>query len=397
MMFERNPMLSSSEVTADYSPELDLDAYSRFTDGMVKNDVANRPFSPSKQVRFRPNITVNSVDLLAGKSSMYDFSEDGVDELTHITSMSFGNPSSPKHFQSTEASPYDTSLWLEGNFDKMCNLSVDTEWSPQNTCQNSSSLRTTDHIPQPPLSSSYSTVTGSRNYSSDVKSWDDQVPRKLPNYLLSRSDDLSLSTLTEVDSFDLDATYSPHSQSVDPGVNLSQPMYKTAETLKKEIKNLSLKINSASETPTDKIRLEAERIVNEACSTLPCGNDLINPLILNPGLTVNIPEHETQFTNLIDLSVDESEIVRLERQRIAAQRKKLEACRKQNAKDKVNEPEPDLLEFFDPNRHVYQSVNIQTKSLPNLLPTLRCAPDDSIQFLHENILCDHYASMLYDV
>nr|CAH8841416.1 unnamed protein product [Trichobilharzia regenti] len=149
--------------------------------------------------------------------------------------------------------------------------------------------------------------------------------------------------------------------------------------------------------PTDKIRLEAERIVNEACSTLPYGNDSVNPLILNPGLTVNIPEHEIQYTNLIDLSIDESEIVRLERQRIAAQRKKLEACRKQNAKDKVNEPEPDLLEFFDPNRHVYQSVNIQTKSLPNLLPTLRCAPDDCIQFLHENILCDHYASMLYDV
>nr|CAH8841418.1 unnamed protein product [Trichobilharzia regenti] len=81
--------------------------------------------------RFRPNITVDSVDVPAGRSSMYDFSEDGVDELTHITSMSFGNPSSPKHFQSTEASPYDTSLWLEGNFDKMCNLSVDTEWSPQ--------------------------------------------------------------------------------------------------------------------------------------------------------------------------------------------------------------------------------------------------------------------------
>lgn len=85
--------------------------------------------------------------------------------------------------------------------------------------------------------------------------------------------------------------------------------------------------------PADEIRLEAERIVNEACNTLPAGDNSTNPLILNPRITVNIPENVSMYENLIDLTVDESEIVRLERQRIAAQRKRLiEANRKQNIK-----------------------------------------------------------------
>lgn len=58
-------------------------------------------------------------------------------------------------------------------------------------------------------------------------------------------------------------------------------------------------------------------------------------MILNPGITVNIPDNVFVYTNLIDLSIDESEIVRQERERIAAQRRRYNQIRKQNLKDKL--------------------------------------------------------------
>lgn len=57
--------------------------------------------------------------------------------------------------------------------------------------------------------------------------------------------------------------------------------------------------------------------------------DLYTP---NPSLTVNIPEHVSTYTNLMDLSVDESEIVREERERIAQQRLRMARIRKEEAK-----------------------------------------------------------------
>ncbi|CAH8491235.1 unnamed protein product [Schistosoma turkestanicum] len=143
-------------------------------------------------------------------------------------------------------------------------------------------------------------------------------------------------------------------------------------------------------SPTHEVRLEAERIVNQACNTLPNGDNPMEALILNPRITINIPENMSIYENLIDLSVDESEIVRLERQRIAAQRKRfIEANEKQNAK--VNEPEPDLLEFFNPNRHVYQSVNLEWKGIRNLLPTLQHASEDLVNVFQQKLLCDYYS------
>ncbi|CAH8522307.1 unnamed protein product [Heterobilharzia americana] len=387
-MLEENFISSAPERTLDLSTnELDSVAYPRLSGCMVKNDVSGKLLSPTKQVRFRSNITVSSVDPPAKELSTHDFTEDDLDDLTLITSMSFANPNSPARFHSTQAS-YDTSVWFDHKWSKMSSLSVNTEYSPQNNCPNFPSLRTSDHIPQQPLSLSYSSVYNSRNYGVDFRSSNDQEPREVPSYTFSYSDNLSLSSLTELDSLDADIKYSSHDGCSISDLDLSQPKYNTAKTLKREIKDLSLKISSNSEMPADEIRLEAECIVNEACRTRPFGNDSINPLILNPRITVNIPEHDILYTNLIDLSVDESEIVRLERQRVATQRKMLDAQRRQSAKDKVIEPEPDLLEFFDPNRHVYQSVNLQTKGLPNLLPSLHCAPMDSLNSLYDKITCD---------
>ncbi|CAH8518852.1 unnamed protein product [Schistosoma guineensis] len=382
----------------------DVDAYPRFAGRALRNDLSDKLLSPSKQVRFRSNVITNSSDHLADKVS-WDFTESGLDELTNVTS-SFGNLDSisilqnryppdnaptQSHFDSKQTF-YDVSEAMENNVNKMCDLSVNTECHLKGSCQSVSFLKTTDHLPQQPLSSC-GRVYSSKNCPSDAKSSSDQDPRELPSYPFTHSESLSLSSLTDLSCLDPDTT-----SFCDPGeatLNFSQPVFNTTKALEREIKSLSKKVNSVSkEHPADEIRLEAERIVNEACNTLPAGDNSTNPLILNPRITVNIPENVSMYENLIDLTVDESEIVRLERQRIAAQRKRLiEANRKQNIK--VDEPEPDLLEFFDPNRHVYQSVNLQSKGIRSLLPTLHCASDDLVDVFQHKIAYD-YSSWLCD-
>ncbi|CAH8528957.1 unnamed protein product [Schistosoma rodhaini] len=350
------------------------------------------------QVRFRPNVITNSFDHLADKMSL-DFTETGFDELTNITS-SFGNSDSisilrnryPPDNAPTQnqfyckQTLYDVSEAMENNVNKMCNLSVDTECHLKGSCQSVSFLKTTDHLPQQPLPSC-GPVYSSKNCPSDAKSSSDQDPRELPTYSFTHSESLSLSSLTDLSCLDSNTT--SFCNPGDATLNFSQPVFNTTKALEQEIKSLSRKVNNASkEHYTDEIRLEAERVVNEACNTLPAGDNSINPLILNPRITVNVPENVSTYENLIDLTVDESEIVRLERQRIAAQRKRLlEANRKQNIK--VDEPEPDLLEFFDPNRHVYQSVNLQSKGIRSLLPTLHCASDDLVNVFQHKIACDY--------
>ncbi|KAF5395648.1 hypothetical protein PHET_11599 [Paragonimus heterotremus] len=111
-------------------------------------------------------------------------------------------------------------------------------------------------------------------------------------------------------------------------------------------------------------------------------------LVLNPGLTVNIPEQLCTFNNLMELSVNESEIVRQERERIAKQRKRMNQLRKQAAKDRPHHPPPDLLEFFDPNRHIFQSINLHFRGLPSFLPSVTRASDNLVTLFHDRRMMD---------
>ncbi|KAH8861743.1 hypothetical protein KSF78_0007587 [Schistosoma japonicum] len=392
--------LNSEWLTQQLFKDSNADAYPRYPGCIMRSDFWDKTISTSKQVRFRQNV-LDSANGSADRVSTYDFTEAGFDELTNVTSFSnsdsisvpqtrcpLDNKSTLDQFCFTQTS-CDAPETMKNNANNIGNFLMDTDCHYSNNCQSVSFLRTTDHLPQQPLLLPGSSVYNSRNHSSNLQCSSDQDPRELPGYLNNHPKDLSLSSLTDLSCLDTETT--SLCDPADVSKNFSQPVSNTVRILEREINALTLKVNNVSnENPTDEIYLEAERVVNEACSTLPCGNNSTNPLILNPRITVNLPGDISMYENLIDLTVDESEIVRLERQRIAAQRKRLDASRKQNIKDKASEPEPDLLEFFDPNRHVYQSINLQPKGIRrSLLPTLNCASDDLVNALHRKIAHDH--------
>ncbi|KAG5449068.1 hypothetical protein CSKR_100275 [Clonorchis sinensis] len=167
----------------------------------------------------------------------------------------------------------------------------------------------------------------------------------------------------------------------------SRPSLHTAKHLIHQINKLTERLNKESLSgPCERARKEAARLVEEACAGSSQSN--AESLLLTPGLTVNIPEDVCTFNNLMELTVDESEIVRLERERVANQRKHMAQLRKKAAKQKPVFPAPDPLEFFDPNQHVFQSVNLHVRGLPSFLPSAQRASDDSYMAIQERMIAD---------
>ncbi|KER26680.1 hypothetical protein T265_06114 [Opisthorchis viverrini] len=167
----------------------------------------------------------------------------------------------------------------------------------------------------------------------------------------------------------------------------SKPSLHRAKHLIYQINKLTERLNKESLSgPCERARKEAARLVEEACAGSSQSN--AESLLLNPGLTVNIPDDVCTFNNLMELTVDESEIVRLERERVANQRKHMAQLRKKAAKQKPVFPAPDPLEFFDPNQHVFQSVNLHVRGLPSFLPSAQRASDDSYMAIQERMIAD---------
>ncbi|CAH8520569.1 unnamed protein product [Dicrocoelium dendriticum] len=172
-----------------------------------------------------------------------------------------------------------------------------------------------------------------------------------------------------------------HSSLYEPRINTAGPLIEQINALSKR---LNKQLNSG---PTKQAREDAARLVEQACNSLNSHNS-DGDLILNPGLTVNIPDQVCTFNNLMELSVSESEIVREERARVAERRKRMAQLRKKAEKEKPDDPPPDLLEFFDPNKHIFQSINLHVRGLPSFLPSLNRASNDFLTVFHDRRVND---------
>ncbi|CAH8299005.1 unnamed protein product [Schistosoma turkestanicum] len=248
-MLKQNVLLSNVEQTTDLpSTNPNIDAYPRLSGCLLKNNLSDKLHHSSKQVRFRPNVSIDSSNHLAD-----DLSCDGLNELNTVTS-SVDNSDSIPHLRNhyspenvpTRSPSYNVSEGVrENNVNKVYNLSTDIESHLMSNCQNTSSFRTTDHLPQQPLSSSpHSSVSGFRSCHSDVRrSSSDQDPRELLSSSFTQPDNLSLSSLTDLSCLDSDNSFSNHDYGT---LNFSIPVSHTVKTLEREIKALSMKVNNAS-------------------------------------------------------------------------------------------------------------------------------------------------------
>ncbi|KAA0194336.1 hypothetical protein FBUS_04991 [Fasciolopsis buskii] len=232
------------------------------------------------------------------------------------------------HSATKESPSGNTSLWLETSsvVEQRVRSSATFKDSPSldtDVDAGVSFFRTTDHLPRPPphYNSSNSRYTPfSSTNPSTVQLSDPDLPVPRPPRTSSPSwKSLSLSSL---------ATDTVTEATVDDVEDdLSKPKPNTTHILVDQIRKLTQKLscqylsNHNGGTPL------AENI--DVYSNMHNQLDLYTP---NPSLTVNIPEHVSTYTNLMDLSVDESEIVREERERIAQQRLRMARIRKEEAK-----------------------------------------------------------------
>ncbi|VDP77405.1 unnamed protein product [Echinostoma caproni] len=369
-----------------------------------------------KQVRFNESVTVsaavNCSSSLAHPSGHGDYDETDVTTVTplHVVSQSedflskvysprvYSNPrflDDPSvQITSNEAQSANTSLWLEssnevkprlvspGKIQNTLALSVDVD-------QSSNFFRTSDHLPRPPphynsSNSSHNTALSSADplaLPESVHSPGIEIPVPRASRISSRSWE-SLSSLSSMVTDTLTET------SDDGVTDLSKPKANTTRHLADQIHRLTERLSSYHlDEPGKKAWQEAERLVKEATVCSNTHNQL-NVYTPNPSLTVNIPEQVSTYTNLMDLSVDESEIVRQERERVAEQRRRMAQLRRQEAKKKPQIPKPDLFEFFDPNRHVFQSVNLHFKGLPTFLPVITTASQEMMDVFHDRAMID---------
>lgn len=288
------------------------------------------------------------------------------------------------HSTVKESQSGNTSLWLETSsaVEQRTRSSAMFKDSPSlNTDVNAgvSFFRTTDHLPRPPphcnSSNSRSTLLSPTNPSTVQLSHPDlPVPRpprtSSPSWKSLSLSSLATDTLTEATVDDAEDDF-------------SKPKANTTHILVDQIRELTQKLSCQHLSNYNGGTPLADNI--DVYSNMHNQLDLYTP---NPSLTVNIPEHVSTYTNLMDLSVDESEIVREERERIAQQRLRMARIRKEEAKKKPQIPKPDLLEFFDPNRHVFQSVNLHIKGLPTFLPIISTAPQDMVDVFHDQAMTD---------
>ncbi|THD28482.1 hypothetical protein D915_000676 [Fasciola hepatica] len=302
------------------------------------------------------------------------------------------NDDSSAHSALKESQTGNTSLWLEtpNEVEPRLHSSTTFKDSPSlgtNIDAGGSFFRTSDHLPRPPPHCNSSNSHNSRFSSTNpldipqaMQSSDLDLPVPRPPRTSSPSwKSLSLSSLV---------TDTLTETSDDGAEDFSKPRANTTRILADQIRKLTEKLSSQHlHNPGEEAWQKAQWLVNEDAvySNMHNQLDIYTP---NPGLTVNIPEHVSTYTNLMDLSVDESEIVREERERIAQQRLRMAHLRKEELKKKPQIPKPDLLEFFDPNRHVFQSVNLHIKGLPTFLPIISTASQDMVDVFHDRAMTD---------
>ncbi|CAL8074795.1 unnamed protein product [Calicophoron daubneyi] len=292
--------------------------------------------------------------------------------------------------------PYsnDTSLWVDSVGSQHASTELgsrDRNAAFRGNAKLNTCLRTADHMPRPPLRRNLFSIPVP---SSITKSDEDNhstscSPRTRP-HSTSSTESLSLSSVCDSSSGEtIWPTVQP--QVAEPGmdtVDLSKPQIHSAYALAKDIHILKDRIEKESHSgPSKEIRQKACELVDQACGVSNTNNDA-QGFIPNPGLTVNIPENVYTFTNLVDLSVDQSEIYRQERQRIMKQRRDMALLNKRAAKAKQELPPADPMEFFDPNRHIFQSINLHHRGLPSFLPRLKRASDSLATIFHDRLVSD---------
>ncbi|VUZ42123.1 unnamed protein product [Hymenolepis diminuta] len=183
----------------------------------------------------------------------------------------------------------------------------------------------------------------------------DFSPRPLQSLPSVLSKSLDLSVLDEPQlSRNLDA------------LSLDVPQINTVRNLQEEVIKLACRVHRAKNS-SDSVSDAIQTVVQKRRKEMELlGGDALN-------VCVNFTPKDRIFNDLPSLEdINDEDLIREERDRFARQRQRAltEICRSHPPKQETL-PEPNLLKFFDPKRHIFQSARLDVTRLPNPQTTLQ--------------------------
>ncbi|KAL5111823.1 hypothetical protein TcWFU_003700 [Taenia crassiceps] len=162
-------------------------------------------------------------------------------------------------------------------------------------------------------------------------------------------------TLSE--SLDLSVLDEPQSQQTLEALSLDRPKFNTVRMLQEEVIQIASRIRKASQSAAS---------IAGTCDRR------------SGGRCVNFTREDRLYKDLLAVSLDDAEVVQAERDKVARRRRHLlaEAARLHPPKAEIL-PEPCPLKFFDPERHIFQSVRLDITGLTDhwTLPDTLTAAD----------------------
>ncbi|VEL35751.1 unnamed protein product [Protopolystoma xenopodis] len=310
------------------------------------------------------------------------------DDITSITSLSnFPNLTSlGQHY-----APVNEALtWLESESD--CDNSTKAH------CDEMTFYRTDDHLPRirSEFRSDVSTNSSDRVATSSLD--ESQIPRD-PRILRSGPDEISLCSSLDITLEMQDSDMSDDPNYYSQYAHIDEPRYHSIRQLTNEIDSLR-DIIGTNEGPTTKARMAAEALISpdslhllgklsesngDGVGSIPAEaiKQVLNNLNI-PSVTVNFEENEKLYGSLLNISVNNSEIISSQRKRSRVQKKKGSLCKPTSFL-----PEPDALEFFDPNKHVFQSANLDFVLQPttdDAMPCTQICPPEMLYLFYDRFL-----------
>ncbi|KAM7540475.1 hypothetical protein Aperf_G00000038664 [Anoplocephala perfoliata] len=168
------------------------------------------------------------------------------------------------------------------------------------------------------------------------------------------------------ESLDLSVLDESHLSREIEALSLDIPQINTVRSLQEEVIKLAGRVHRAKNSSVpDREIMELVRQTHQREAAL-LGDDGYN-------VCVNFTRDDRIFTDLLPLDdIDDEEVVRVERDRLERQRRRLiaENARLHPPRPEIL-PEPNPLRFFDPQQHIFQSARLNISVPVSRQPTLR--------------------------
>ncbi|VDK35606.1 unnamed protein product [Taenia asiatica] len=155
-------------------------------------------------------------------------------------------------------------------------------------------------------------------------------------------------SVTLSESLNLSVLDEPHLQQTLEALSLDTPKINSIRMLQEEVIQIANRIHKASQSAASIAETYDHR---------------------SGGMRLNFTRKERLYKDLLAVSLDDAEVLQAERDKVARRRRRLlaEAARLHPPKAEIL-PEPCPLKFFDPKRHIFQSVRLDITSLTDQRP-----------------------------